>query len=127
MLHTDRSQQFPAKKMAVLVLSVVLMVTSPMFPAAPVHAATDYGVGFDVKGETPKLGTVAEGRFLRLCEVTGCISSGDEVGSSSYVAPWTYNNDGKALSNGGDLAARQAAMSDLLTAFADEKVGRAQT
>mmetsp|Transcript_13296 Transcript_13296/g.32299 ORF Transcript_13296/g.32299 Transcript_13296/m.32299 type:complete len:299 (-) Transcript_13296:42-938(-) len=105
-----------------VLLGLALVASTALLHPPPALASTDFGMGFDLKGEKPILGTAAGGRFLRLCEVAGCVSSGDEVGSSAYVPPWTFNNDGLLLSTGGAGAARQTALADLLNALAAEKI-----
>ena len=63
----------------------------------------------DLVGTRPSdLGPTAERRFLRLCTSDACIGSSEQVGAGNYVAPWTFNNDGR------EDVARASAMKELL-------------
>ena len=48
-------------------LGLALVVSTALLHPTPALAATDFGMGFDLKGEKPIMGAAAEGRFLRLC------------------------------------------------------------
>ena len=61
-------------------------------------ATTGMGMDIDLAGQRPSdLGPTADGRYLRLCNAfEPCVSSSETVGTKKYVAPWTFNDDGRA-------------------------------
>jgi uncharacterized protein (DUF1499 family) len=72
-------------------------------------ATTGMGMDVDLTGEVPSdLGTTAGRQFLHLCSSRQCLSSSEKVGSPNYVAPWTFNDNGK------ETVGQPEAMAELL-------------
>jgi uncharacterized protein (DUF1499 family) len=79
-------------------------------------ATTGMGMDIDLAGQRPSdLGPTAGGRYLQLCNaVEPCVSSSETVGTKRYVAPWTFNDDGRAP------VARKQAMAELVAALEEQ-------
>ncbi|MGB1595194.1 MAG: hypothetical protein ACPIOQ_20705, partial [Promethearchaeia archaeon] len=103
---TPAGPGWSAARLLVLVSAAALLALGGGGRAA---ATTGMGMDIDLVGTRPSdLGPTAERRFLRLCTSDACIGSSEQVGAGNYVAPWTFNNDGR------EDVARASAMAELL-------------
>ena len=104
--HDTPVPGWSAARLLVLVSAAALLALGGGGQAA---ATTGMGMDIDLVGTRPSdLGPTAERRFLRLCTSDACIGSSEQVGAGNYVAPWTFNNDGR------EDVARASAMKELL-------------
>jgi len=90
------SHRLSVMSMAKFGIKIVLCIALALGSTNRVSATTGMGMDIDLTGvRSTDLGPTAGGQFLKLCNVDLCISSSEEVGSRHYIAPWTYNDDGK--------------------------------